>query len=172
MLKKLLAWPCWQQQHIRLFGKRVVQPRLSAFVGDSGLRYRYSGLQLEAAGWPEWLLPVRTAVCEATDTSFNSCLLNYYRNGEDHMGWHADDEPELGEAPALAIVSLGASRRLHLRRKGEHRACCHFDLPHNSLLFMPPGMQTTFQHRLAPSRRVNQPRISLTFRRILPGDGP
>ncbi len=167
LLQQLLHWPGWRQHRIRLFGRFIAQPRLSAFVGEAGLRYRYSGLQLEADGWPDFLLPVVEAVNKQCRQAFNSCLLNHYRDGRDHMGWHADDEAELGPEPALAILSLGSTRRLHLRRTGETRACAALDLPHNSLLFMPPGMQSTFQHRLAPSRKVLAPRISLTFRRIL-----
>lgn len=151
---------------MRLFGRHIAQPRLSAFVGEAGLCYRYSGLQLEADGWPDFLLPIVEMVNRHCRQAFNSCLLNHYRDGRDHMSWHADDEPELGPEPALAILSLGASRHLHLRRTGETRACAAHDLPHNSLFYMPPGFQSACQHRLAPSRIVHEPRISLTFRQI------
>ncbi len=171
LLQQLLHWPSWRQHQVRLFGRYLPQPRLSAFVGEAGLGYRYSGLQLRAEGWPAMLLPVVEAVNHHCQQAFNSCLLNQYRNGRDHMSWHADNEPELGPEPALAILSLSATRRLHLRRNGETRACAHYDLTHNSLLIFPPGLQATHQHRLAPSRTVDEPRISLTFRHICPTSG-
>jgi alkylated DNA repair dioxygenase AlkB len=102
---------------------------------------------------------------QATAHRFNSVLLNLYRNGRDSMGWHADDEPELGPAPAIASVSLGALRRFRLRpRAGLVHAPLSLDLPHGSLLLMRGPTQQHWQHALPKTARPVGPRLNLTFR--------
>lgn len=157
----------WQQYRVRLFGRTLPQPRLSAWYGDSA--YRYSGLQLPATPWPEPLAQLRDRVCTATGYAFNSVLLNHYRSGSDSIGWHRDDEAELGAAPAVAAVSLGACRRFLLRRLEDHRCREEWWLEPGSLLLMAPGLQSCWQHCLPKTRSRVGPRISLTFRLIQPG---
>ena len=166
LLQHLLHWDGWRQEQVCIFGRRLAQPRLSAFVGEPGLVYRYSGLRLQAMAWPVWLEPLRRSLRQHNGRPFNSCLLNFYRDGRDHLSWHADDEPELGTDPELAIYSLGASRALQFRPRGQSRLSHRFQLTHNSLLHMLPGCQAHWQHRIAISRRTCTPRISLTFRHI------
>lgn len=156
----------WRQQPIRLFGRKVMQPRLIDFHGDQGVRYRYSGLVLEARGWPEPLGRLIERLAEATDTRFNSVLCNRYRGGGDSMGWHADDERELGPDPVIASISLGATRRFLLRprRGGRSIELC----PRNgSLLLMGGDLQHHWQHQVPKTTRPVGERINLTFRTVL-----
>lgn len=156
----------WRQREIVLFGRRVMQPRLVAWHGDPGVRYRYSGATLHAAGWPECLREIRARVEQHAGTSFNSVLCNLYRDGADSMGWHADDEPELGDAPTIASLSLGETRRFVLRRRDDHEQKLELWLPHGSLLVMQGDLQRYWQHSLPKTRRLVGARINLTFRRI------
>lgn len=156
----------WQRREIVLFGRRVMQPRLVAWHGDPGVRYRYSGTTLRAAGWPECLREIRVGVERYIGSSFNSVLCNLYRDGADGMGWHADDEPELGVAPTIASLSLGKERRFVLRRKDDHARKVELWLPPGSLLVMEGDVQRYWQHALPKTRRAVGPRINLTFRHL------
>jgi len=156
----------WRQQAIQLFGRRVMQPRLIDFHGDRGVRYRYSGLVLEAGGWPEPLGRLNERLEAVSGTRFNSVLCNRYRGGEDSMGWHADDERELGPDPIIASISLGATRRFMLRPRGGGRS---LELrPRNgSLLLMGGDLQHHWQHQVPKTSRPVGERINLTFRTVL-----
>ena len=158
----------WQQHEPIIFGRRVKAPRLSAWFGDAGIRYRYSGIVLEAQPWTPTLAAIREQVQRLTAQSFNSVLLNLYRDGSDAMGWHSDDEAELGRDPVIASVSLGAVRRFSLRHR-RHKDVERMDLPleHGSLLLMAGSTQHHWHHSLPRARRVMQPRINLTFRNVL-----
>src|SRR5690606_5801874 len=101
-----------------------------------------------------------------TGQHYNSVLANLYRNGLDHMGWHADDEAELGQTPWIASLSLGAERDFCLGRKGANRIALRLALPHNSLLLMAPQLQRHWQHSLPVRKRVQTARLNLTFRLI------
>ena len=118
-------------------------------------------------GWPDWFEPLLDRINQACDARFNGCLLNLYRNGEDRMGWHADDEPELGPQPVIASISLGAARDFRLRRKDRSTAPFNLRLAHGSLLCMGGDTQAHWQHSLPRRTRVTTPRINLTFRRVL-----
>ncbi|WP_372638005.1 alpha-ketoglutarate-dependent dioxygenase AlkB [Alcanivorax jadensis] len=157
----------WQQPRIQVFGRYHTVPRLTAWHGDEGIPYRYSGHRHVAAGWPEVLRPVRDSVSELCGYTFNSVLANRYRNGEDCMGYHSDDEPELGPEPWIASYSLGAERDFVFRPRGGGRQCLCLALPDNSLLLMSPEVQRGFQHALPRRQRVQAERLNLTFRRIL-----
>ncbi|MFR9718985.1 alpha-ketoglutarate-dependent dioxygenase AlkB family protein [Aeromonas diversa] len=157
----------WQQYTLRLFGRAVPQPRLSLWYGDHA--YRYSGLMLPSTPWPEPLARLRDRVSLATSYAFNSVLLNLYRDGSDSIGWHSDDESELGPAPAVATVTLGECRPLLLRRVSDHSCREARWLQPGSLLLMAPGVQSQWQHSLPKTRRSVGPRISLTFRLLHPG---
>jgi alkylated DNA repair dioxygenase AlkB len=113
----------WKQQSIRIFGRFVVQPRLTCWMGDDGVRYTYSGLTHDPEPWMPEVLQLKCALERTLAVSFNGVLLNLYRNGLDSMGWHRDNEMELGKEPVIASVSLGATRRFLLRRyKSRDRA--------------------------------------------------
>ena len=166
LLDSLTATLPWQQPSLTLYGRSHPIPRLQSWHGGPQARYTYSGLAMAPAPWTPALALVRDRIRALTDLDFNSVLANLYRDGKDSMGWHADDEPELGPAPWVASVSLGATRDFTLRRKGQTRMHSKLALPHNSLLLMPPAMQANWQHALPKRARVEEPRVNLTFRRI------
>jgi alkylated DNA repair dioxygenase AlkB len=156
----------WEQREIVLFGKRILQPRLIAWAGDLG--YRYSGQTLEPRPFTPCARGLLARVRERTGVPFNHVLANRYRSGDDSMGLHADDEPELGDDPAVAIASLGVSRRLVVRprRKGA-RERHDLDLGHGSLLVMGGTCQRHYVHGVPRQPGLEGERISLTFRRLL-----
>jgi alkylated DNA repair dioxygenase AlkB len=155
----------WEQRAIRLYGREVAQPRLTAWYGDADASYAYSGLRWEPRPWTATLAELRRRVEAACGCRFNSVLLNLYRDGRDSMGWHADDEPELGTAPIIASLSLGATRRFRLRpRAGVAAGALGLDLPAGSLLLMRPPTQQHWQHALPKTARPVGPRLNLTFR--------
>jgi len=155
----------WQQRPIRLFGREIMQPRLTCFYGEPGVRYRYSGKTLTADPLPDELKTLTERLSEELGVCFNSVLCNLYRDGRDSMGWHADDEPELGEAPTIASISLGAERRFRLKPK-KGGASETIILQNGSLLVMSGDLQHHWLHELPKSRQTLGPRINLTFRRI------
>ncbi len=161
----------WRQERIRMMGREVLQPRLTAWYGDPGTGYRYSGLRLSPLPFTPALAALRdrAAAAAAADMRFNSVLLNLYRDGADSVSWHSDDEPELGPDPIIASVSLGGTRRFDLRHRDRHEIRAALDLGHGSLLVMGESCQIRWQHRIAKTRRPTAPRINLTFRRIVPG---
>lgn len=156
----------WQQKKIKIFGKELDQPRLTAFYGDKGLSYTYSNLTWEATEWTQPLLLMKQSIEEESKCSFNCVLLNLYRNGEDSMGWHSDDEPELGENPAIASVSFGASRKFSFRHKKNQAQKFDLQLEQGSLLLMQGATQANWHHQLPKTKKVNQSRVNLTFRTI------
>ncbi|OLO05455.1 MULTISPECIES: alpha-ketoglutarate-dependent dioxygenase AlkB [Salinicola] len=163
----------WESPTLRLYGRQHTIPRSQCWMGDSDARYRYSGRTFQPRSWHPLVERLRDRVqrsLRAHDlpvTEFNSVLLNRYASGEQRMGWHSDDEPELGENPIVASVSLGSERPLRFREKaGAVRGAFNVWLPHGSLLLMGPGAQTRWQHALAP-RAIEGSRINLTFRRIV-----
>lgn len=161
----------WRQLPVRMFGRWIEQPRLVDFHADPEISYTYAGLRLAGRGWPPRLQMLRDAVSEAAGVGFNSVLCNLYRDGHDYMGWHADDEPELGPEPTIASVSLGASRRFMLRPRRPPRAPKHeLRLDSGSLLLMSGALQRHWQHQLPKALRVHEARINLTFRQIAQGD--
>ncbi|PKL74863.1 MAG: alpha-ketoglutarate-dependent dioxygenase AlkB [Candidatus Melainabacteria bacterium HGW-Melainabacteria-1] len=173
----------WQQGQVRMFGKTLPEPRLSAWYGDAA--YTYSGRTLLPHPWTPLLrelsLKIEAAAKAMFDEhsskvsskvnskiSFNSVLLNLYRNGRDHMGLHSDDEPELGPEPLIASLSLGANRRFVLRHKQDPDRRHQILLSHGSLLLMLHPTQRDWKHGLPKAAGIDLPRINLTFRRIIP----
>lgn len=157
----------WEQHAIRIFGRLVNQPRLTAFYGEQGVSYRYSGLQFSAIGWDGLIHELACEVSELTQHSFNSVLCNYYRDGQDSMGWHADNEPELGTNPVIASVSLGACRRFDFKPKeGVVGTKQSIWLGSGSCLLMGGDLQHNWLHQIPKTKRINEPRINLTFRWI------
>lgn len=166
LLSELQLQLPWRQERIHLFGREVLLPRLQCWLGDPGLRYAYSGLILEPEPWPAFLSPIRRKLEYDTSRPFNSVLCNWYRDGADSMGWHSDDEPELGPAPMVASLTLGQARRFQFRRRGETRVHSSLELGHNSLLLMESGVQEQWQHQVPKSRKPLAARLNLTFRHI------
>lgn len=164
---ELLDLVDWRQHVIRIRGREVASPRLSAWYGDPDAHYSYSGLSLEPRAWLPVLLEVKARVEAVCDAPFNSVLLNLYRDGSDSMGWHSDDEPELGERPVIASLSLGATRRFRLRhRRRKDLEPVAIDLDNGSLLIMEGDTQHFWKHQISKSKRVTEPRLNLTFRNI------
>ena len=157
----------WQQPIVTLYGRRHPVPRMTAFLAADGLNYRYSGTVHQGTGWPEWFIPLLLKVSAASGTRFNGCLLNLYRSGDDRMGWHADDEPEINQAEPIASLSLGASRDFCLRLKQEAKEKHTLPLNDGDLLIMHPGCQQAWMHGVPTRRKITTSRINLTFRRFL-----
>ncbi len=158
----------WTNHRIRMFGREVDSPRLSCWIGDPGAVYTYSRTRFAPQPWPAALAALRDRLRETLQEEFNSVLANRYRDGRDRMGWHSDDEPELGPQPVIASVSLGAPRRFALKPRGEG-APLTLALPHGSLLVMRGETQIRYRHALPGTARPVEERINLTFRHILPG---
>lgn len=168
LFDRLVTGIGWENHPVRLFGRERPSPRLSCWIGDAGAAYRYSGILREPAPWPAGLDGVRQRLRSATGIDFNSVLANLYRDGQDAMGWHADDERELGPAPVIASLSLGATRRFVLKhRSGAPRLA--IDLPAGSLLLMQGATQARYRHALPRTVRAVGPRLNLTFRRVAVG---
>ena len=165
LLATLLAEIPWQQDQIRIAGKTLPVPRLQCWMGDAGADYGYSGIQLTSRPWHERVQALRKSVERLCNHSFNSVLLNLYRNGQDSVAWHADDEPELGQNPVIASLSLGAERPFSLkhRHNGERYRLI---LPSGSLLLMDSCTQHYWLHQLPKVKNLTQARINLTFRQI------
>ncbi len=168
----------WKSERITMFGRSCPLPRLTAWYGDPGARYRYSGLSLEAVGWTPTLLRIKSRIEAVATSSFNSVMLNYYRDGQDSVSWHSDDEPELGRDPVIGSVSFGSERPFQLRHRADHAAVpasihaparnrLTLNLPSGSYLEMGAGMQRNWVHRLPKRPRLTEERINLTFRTIL-----
>jgi alkylated DNA repair dioxygenase AlkB len=158
----------WQQEEILIFGKRQRVPRLVAWHGDSDATYTYSGTAHKPLPWTDELSFVRERLQSLTGHRYNSVLLNRYRDGRDGMGWHADDEPELGAQPAIASLSLGAARRFRLRHRRRVDTRLALDLAHGDLLLMAGDTQNAYQHALTKTARQVGERINLTYRWVRP----
>lgn len=165
LLVRLLREIPWEQGHVVLFGKSIPEPRLTAWFGP--FDYAYSGRRLRRAPLPEPIAALCERVERASGERFNSVLLNRYRNGRDSVGYHADDEPELGEQPVVASVSLGVRRRFVLRPKRGSGGSRSFELGHGHLLVMAGRCQRDFVHALPKQPKIDGERVNLTFRRVL-----
>ncbi|WP_046002973.1 alpha-ketoglutarate-dependent dioxygenase AlkB family protein [Pseudoalteromonas rubra] len=155
----------WQQPDITLFGRTTPIPRLQCFVADKSVSYGYSGTQLENTPWPPVLSAMRTRLMRQFGQDFNALLVNWYRDGQDSMGWHSDDEAELGACPTIFSLSLGATRHFKIRHK-QSQEILTLPLPTGSGLLMTGRSQQDYQHALPKQARVTQGRINLTFRTV------
>lgn len=161
---RILGDTPWEQRHIVMFGREVLQPRLACWYGDHA--YSYSGILLEPRPWTVHLEELKHRCESSAATSFNSCLVNLYRDGRDSMGWHADDERELGSEPVIASVSLGQTRSFRMRHR-QTKTVVDIALDHGSLLVMGGAMQHFWVHEVPKTSKSVDQRINLTYRRIV-----
>lgn len=167
LLRQLIESTEWRQDKITVYGKPYLQPRLSAWHGDLG--YSYSGIRLEPLPWTTVLQRLRRRLEKLTGQEFNSVLLNYYRDENDSMGMHSDDERELGEQPAIASLSLGETRDFVLKhRSRKDLKTVKLPLAAGSLLLMQGDTQQYWRHGINKLRRPCAARINLTFRKVIP----
>jgi alkylated DNA repair dioxygenase AlkB len=169
ILQELIEKTPWRSETVTVWGKKYLQPRLIAWYGDEGKSYSYSGIDLAPLPWTQTLLEVRETVQHLANEQFNSVLLNYYRDHRDSMGFHSDDEPDLGPAPTIASLSLGASRTFILKHKTRPELKqVRLELPSGSLLLMKGQTQKFWRHGIDKLSTPCGPRVNLTFRRIFP----
>lgn len=168
LLNELIDHTPWQQNDIFLFGKWHKEPRLSAWYADQGKYYTYSGIKNTAIAWTDTLLRLKGEIESIAQSRFNSVLLNYYRDGDDGMGYHQDNEKELGQNPTIASLSLGATRTFQLKHITQ-KAIPRRDIVLNSgsLLVMGGTLQHYWKHQIPKSKKIQSPRINLTFRNII-----
>jgi alkylated DNA repair dioxygenase AlkB len=163
IMLRLLDETAWKAETIFLFGKETPQPRLSAWYGEK--IYSYSGRTFQPLPFTPLQLEIKRVVEAVTGREFNSVLLNYYRDGNDSMGFHSDDEPELGREPAIASVSFGDTRTFILKHKKLPRTL-KLNLTDGSLLLMAGKLQNCWRHGINKERSPHGARINLTFRCI------
>lgn len=156
----------WKEDYIKLFGKTYAQPRLTALYGLEDKSYTYSGLTLQPHRFTETLLTLKEKIEGVCKASFNTVLLNLYRNGSDSNGWHSDNEKELGKHPFIASLSLGIERKFQLKHKQVPGLKRDIILTPGSLLLMGGSTQEYWKHQIPKSKKVLRPRINLTFRTL------
>ena len=168
IFNELVADTPWKQEDVIVWGKKHPQPRLIAWYGDRGRAYSYSGISMLPLPWTNLLLHMKRCVQERAEAHFNSVLLNFYRDHRDSMGFHSDDEKELGQEPTLASLSYGAERTLVFKHKRD-KSIPDFKLalPHGSMLLMKGPTQRNWKHGLLKQAKPCGPRVNLTFRNIL-----
>lgn len=168
VLRKLIASTPWRAEKVTVWGKTFDQPRLIAWYGDAGRNYSYSGIAMDPLPWTDLLRSLLTAVERVAGVGFNSVLLNYYRNENDSMGFHSDDERELGPRPTIASLSFGAERTFIFKHKTrKDLKPFRIRLPSGSLLLMQGVTQSNWKHAIEKERQPLGPRVNLTFRQIL-----
>jgi alkylated DNA repair dioxygenase AlkB len=157
----------WRQDTTQIYGRIIDLPRLTAWYGDLGRHYSYSGIHMDPAPWTSTLTEIKQRVDNAAGTTFNSVLLNLYRDGRDGVSWHSDDERELGGEPVIASLSLGDTRKFAFRHRTEKKLRIEIALTTGSLLIMSGLSQECWDHQIPKTSRKVDPRINLTFRTIL-----
>jgi alkylated DNA repair dioxygenase AlkB len=166
LMQKLKATIQWKQETIQMYGRLLNTPRLTAWYGENSKTYAFSGKKYDPYPWTPELLFIMQRVEQAAGMAFNSVLLNDYRNGNDSVAWHADDEPELGLNPIIASVSCGQARRFDVRNKQNHKLKYSVELENGSLLIMKGDLQHHWEHQVPKLARAVNERINLTFRVI------
>lgn len=162
--QQLVSTIAWKQEPIKMFGKSVLQPRLTAWYGDADKPYSYSGITMQPLPWTDILLEIKTGIEAIAQVKFTSALLNLYRDGQDSMGWHRDNEKELGANPVIGSVSLGATRTFQLRHYTDKKPIVSIPLTSGSFLLMKDETQHYWEHRIPKITKVISPRINITFR--------
>ena len=165
-MEKLLHDIPWENDQHIIFGKKIITKRKMAWFGDEPFSYTYSQVTRTALPWIEILVALKSIAEKESRETYNSCLLNLYHNGEEGMGWHSDDEPEMKKNGAIASMSFGADRKFIFKHKSSGDQVSVM-LEHGSLLVMKGTTQTHWLHRLPPTKKVLNPRINLTFRTII-----
>ena len=165
LLETLLERNQWEREILKIYGKSISAPRLTSWFSDPMVSYRYSGKKRFGKPFTPELFQLRQILNARLNVHFNFVLANFYRDGKDYVGWHADDEPDLGSRPLIASVSLGESRRFRVRHNSR-KVTESIDLVHGSLLIMRGQSQSHFKHCLAKTKRLVNSRINLTFRTI------
>lgn len=167
-LEELQSTLQWRSETITMFGRTMLQPRLIAFYADEGVRYTYSRRTFTGLAWTPLLEHLRQDACRIAGSSLNSVLANYYRDGSDSMGMHADDEPELGINPVIVSMSFGATRRFVMKhRTRRDLPGVELALTDSSILVMRGATQHHWLHGIKKETRPVGPRVNLTFRNVL-----
>ena len=164
LLQNMLTLP-WQTETLTMFGRAIVVPRKILWFADNQMNYRYAGQDHIGLDFPKCVLDLRIQLAHM-HCEVNSCLANYYANGEQYMGWHSDAEPCLGEQPVIASISLGAQRDFYFKHK-QSKQVYKMQLGHGDLLIMQGETQKEWLHALPKRKRVTKPRVNLTFRKIV-----
>ena len=165
-LTKLISKLSWESMVIKMFGKDTTIPRLQCWIGDEGCDYKYSGKKLNRQNWTKDLTMIRKKIYKELKMDFNSVLVNYYRDGKDSMGWHSDDEKELGPNPTIASISFGSERDLVFRNKITKETLA-IPQTNGCLILIDGETQRNWQHSIKKTQKVIGPRINLTFRNII-----
>ena len=166
LFQELIKETPWQQDEITVYGKKHLQPRLTALYGNKGMPYSYSNITMQPHNWTSSLQKIKSFIESVSDANFTTVLLNYYRNGSDGNGWHADNEKELGKNPIIASLSLGAGRNFQLKHNIDSTKKKSILLEHGSLLLMKGTTQHFWKHQIPKTTKPIGPRINLTFRII------
>ncbi|MBA4056911.1 MAG: alpha-ketoglutarate-dependent dioxygenase AlkB [Marivirga sp.] len=166
LLEKFISTIEWEERVVTMYGKKIVTPRLTAWYGENGKNYSYSGNRFNPLPWTGELLYIKERIEPLSGVSFNSVLLNYYRDGNDSVAWHSDNETELGTQPVIGSVSFGHVRRFDIRKKNDHLQKYSIRLESGSLLLMQGDLQQNWEHRIAKSVNPMNARVNLTFRII------
>ncbi|WP_269623096.1 alpha-ketoglutarate-dependent dioxygenase AlkB family protein [Prochlorococcus marinus] len=153
----------WEQPKIKIYGKEYFVPRLTTFLADRGISYSYSGIKHIGKDWPNWFTPLLEKIQGYCKTEYNGCLINLYRNGNDCMGWHADNEEELDNQKSIASLSLGSTRDFLLSNR-INKEKKSFSLSNGDLFIMEPECQFEWIHSIPRRKKVKDLRINLTFR--------
>ena len=164
LLTKLIADTPWTQRSILMYGKEVLTPRLTAWFGDQDTDHSIQGDASTPLPWTDDLLAIKEKIDEAAGITFNSVLLNYYRNGNDSVSWHDDMDGIPGRNRVVASISLGAVRVFDIRNKADHTLKFSIPLQNGSFLLMKGDFQQNWQHRIAKSNKLVGERVNLTFR--------
>jgi alkylated DNA repair dioxygenase AlkB len=167
LFEKLMNETPWQHDEITIFGKKILQPRLTCLFGNEAKPYSYSGLTMHPNPWNETITHIKKEVEKAIDQTFTTVLANCYRNEKDSNGWHADNEKALGKNPIIASVSFGAERKFQLKHILDKNQKLNLNLNHGSLLLMKEGSQIHYKHQIPKASQPKNIRINLTFRTIL-----
>jgi alkylated DNA repair dioxygenase AlkB len=166
LFEELLENTPWQQDEITVYGKRHLQPRLTALYGNKEKPYSYSNIIMQPHHWTLALQKIKSLIENISEANFTTVLLNYYRNGNDGNGWHADNEKELGINPIIASLSLGAERKFQLKHNTDTSQKKNINLENGSLLLMKGTTQHFWKHQVPKTTKLINPRINLTFRMI------
>jgi alkylated DNA repair dioxygenase AlkB len=156
----------WKQDTIKMYGNTIPLPRLTSWYGDPGNSYSYSGITSQPNAWNEGLLVIKSKIEDFAGNSFNGVLLNWYRNGEDSLSWHADNEKVLGTNPVIASANFGETRDFLLRKNADKTQKLCIPLKHGTLLVMKGALQHHWQHSVPKRMKVSGSRFNLTFRQL------